>query len=95
MFTGWIYDDLKPHAATLRVAHRLLLRAIAAAKTKNDLIDTSKNLQLPALRFPAGVLPGPDGDSRTTAGAALPQPAQWSDESVPRSTNPLGASAPG
>jgi len=21
MFTGWIYDHLKPHAATLKVAH--------------------------------------------------------------------------
>ena len=22
MFTGWIYDHLKPHAAVLKVAHR-------------------------------------------------------------------------
>jgi transposase len=39
MFTGWIYDHLKPHAATLKVAHPLMLRAIAAAKKKNDRID--------------------------------------------------------
>jgi hypothetical protein len=32
MFTGWIYDHLKPHAAVLKVAHPLMLRAIAAAK---------------------------------------------------------------
>jgi hypothetical protein len=31
MFTGWIYDHLKPHAAALKVAHPLMLRAIAAA----------------------------------------------------------------
>ena len=32
VFTGWIYDHLKPHAAVLKVAHPLMLRAIAAAK---------------------------------------------------------------
>jgi len=32
VFTGWIYDHLKPHAATLKVAHPLMLRVIAAAK---------------------------------------------------------------
>jgi transposase len=42
MFTGWIYDYLKPHAAVLKVAHPLMLRAIAAAKKKNDRIDASK-----------------------------------------------------
>ena len=35
---GWIYDQLKPHAAELKVAHPLMLRAIAAAKKKNDLL---------------------------------------------------------
>jgi len=42
MFTGWIYDHLKPHAASLKVAHPLMLRAIAAAKRKNDRIDANK-----------------------------------------------------
>ena len=42
MFTGWIYDHLKPHAAALKVAHPLMLRAIAAVKKKNDRIDASK-----------------------------------------------------
>jgi hypothetical protein len=42
MFTGWIYDYLKPHAAVLKVAHPLMLRAIAAAKEKNDRIDAGK-----------------------------------------------------
>jgi transposase len=41
-FTGWIYDHLRPHAATLKVAHSLMLRAIAAAKKKNDRIDANK-----------------------------------------------------
>jgi len=42
MFTGWIYDHLKPHATALKVAHPLMLRAIAAAKKKNDRIDAKK-----------------------------------------------------
>src|ERR1017187_8694510 len=42
MFTGWIYDHLKPHAAALKVAHPLMWRAIAAPKKKNDRIDASK-----------------------------------------------------
>lgn len=41
VFTGWNYDQLLPHAAALKVAHPLMLRAIAAAK-KNDRIDASK-----------------------------------------------------
>lgn len=42
LFTGWIYDHLKPHAAAVKVAHPLMLRAIAAAKKKNDRIDAHK-----------------------------------------------------
>ena len=42
LFTGWIYDRLKPHAAALEVVHPLMLRAIAAAKKKNDRSDASK-----------------------------------------------------
>ncbi len=42
LFTGWIYDHLKPHAAALKVAHPLMLRAIAAAKKKNNRIDAKK-----------------------------------------------------
>lgn len=42
MFSGWIYDHLKPHAAALKVAHPLMLRAIVLAKKKNDRIDANK-----------------------------------------------------
>src|SRR5260370_33633512 len=42
LFTGWIYDHLLPHAAALKVAHPLMLRAIPAAKQKNDQIDANK-----------------------------------------------------
>jgi transposase len=42
IFTGWIYDHLVPHAEKVKVAHPLMLRAIAAAKRKNDKIDAGK-----------------------------------------------------
>jgi len=42
IFTGWIYDHLLPHADQVKVAHPLMLRAIAAAKKKNDRIDAGK-----------------------------------------------------
>ncbi len=42
IFTGWIYDHLHPHATAVKVAHPLMLRAIAAAKKKNDRVDASK-----------------------------------------------------
>ena len=42
IFTGWIYDHLKPHASALKVAHPAMLRAIAASKKKNDQVDARK-----------------------------------------------------
>src|SRR3974390_3195968 len=42
IFTGWIYDHLLPHAEKVKVAHPLMLGAIAAAKRKNDKIDAAK-----------------------------------------------------
>jgi transposase len=42
IFTGWIYDHLLAHAQQVKVAHPLMLRAIAAAKKKKDQIDASK-----------------------------------------------------
>jgi transposase len=43
IFTGWIYDHLLPHAEKVKVAHPLMLRAIAAAKKKNDKIDAARS----------------------------------------------------
>jgi transposase len=42
LFTGWIYDVLKPHAVKLKVAHPQMLKAITAAKRKNDRADAEK-----------------------------------------------------
>lgn len=42
IFSGWNYDHLLPHATQIKVAHPMMLRAIAAAKEKNDQIDARK-----------------------------------------------------
>ena len=39
LFTGWIYDFLEPYAVELKVAHPEMLKAITAAKKKNDRAD--------------------------------------------------------
>ena len=31
LFTGWIYDHIRPHARVIKIAHPLMLRAIAAS----------------------------------------------------------------
>jgi hypothetical protein len=64
VFIGWIYNHLKPYVAALKVAHPLMRRAIAGAQ---------QDLRLPALRFSAGVLHGPDRDSQAAANAPAPQ----------------------
>ena len=51
MFTGWIYDYLRPHAAAVKVAHPLMLRAIAVAKKKNDRIDAGRIADCCAVTF--------------------------------------------
>jgi transposase len=39
LFTGWVYDFLAPCAVDLQVAHPEMLKAITAAKKKNDRTD--------------------------------------------------------
>jgi transposase len=39
LFTGWVYDLLKPLVQELKVAHPAMLKAITAAKKKNDQVD--------------------------------------------------------
>ena len=63
IFTGWIYDHLLPHAQQVKVAHPLMLRAIAAAKKKNDRIDAGKIADCLRLRLSARVSYGIHRDS--------------------------------
>lgn len=42
IFTGWIYDHLVAHAVELKVAHPEMLKAITAAKKKNDRADAER-----------------------------------------------------
>ena len=41
MFSGWIYDTLKPYANELKVGHPFRIEAISSAKKKSDRIDAS------------------------------------------------------
>ena len=43
IFTAWIYDHLKPHAAAVKVAHPLMLRAIAAAASNGRWRSVAKS----------------------------------------------------
>ena len=42
LFSGWIYDTLKPYAAKLYMAHPAMMKAIGTAKKKSDRIDARK-----------------------------------------------------
>ena len=42
LFTGWIYDHLRPYAHELKVGHPPMMKAIAASKKKNDRVDARK-----------------------------------------------------
>jgi transposase len=42
LFSGWIYDVLKPYAAQLQVGHPAMMKAIGASKKKNDQLDARK-----------------------------------------------------
>jgi transposase len=42
LFSGWIYDVLKPFAAQLQMGHPALMKAIGASKKKSDKLDARK-----------------------------------------------------
>jgi hypothetical protein len=42
LFSGWIYDTLKPFAAELQMGHPAMMKAIGASKKKNDKIDAAR-----------------------------------------------------
>ena len=46
LFSGWIYDSLKPYAAELQMGHPAMRKAISASKKKNDKLDARKTADL-------------------------------------------------
>jgi transposase len=42
LFSGWIYDTLRPFARELQMGHPALMKAIGASKKKNDKLDARK-----------------------------------------------------
>jgi transposase len=49
IFSGWIYEHLLPHATQIKVAHPLMLRAIAAAKKKKRPDRCEQDRRLPPM----------------------------------------------
>jgi len=46
LFSGWIYDTLKPFATELQMGHPAMMKAIGASKKKNDKIDARQTADL-------------------------------------------------
>ena len=46
LFSGWIYDTLKPHAAQLQMGHPAMMKAIGASKKKSDKLDARTTADL-------------------------------------------------
>lgn len=46
LFSGWIYDALKPYAVELQMGHPAMMKAIGASKKKNDKLDARKTADL-------------------------------------------------
>jgi hypothetical protein len=42
LFSGWVYDALKPFASALEIGNPSMMKAISAAKKKNDQLDARK-----------------------------------------------------
>src|ERR1700744_6657731 len=79
IFTGWIYDYLLPHAEKVKVAHPLMLRAIAASKKKNDRIDASKIADCLRCDFLPECHMASTEISELATHAAIPQPRSQAD----------------
>src|SRR5215813_7591591 len=73
LFSGWIYDTLKPYAAELQMGHAAMMKAIGASKKKNDKLDARKTADLVRCNLVASMLRGAGGNPRAAADAALPQ----------------------
>ena len=59
MFSGWIYDELAPHAAELKVAHSAMLEAISTAKHSSDRLDARQIADLVRMDWIPGVWMAP------------------------------------
>jgi len=73
LFTGWIYDSLKPLAQELKVAHPAMLKAITAAKKKNDQVDARTIADLLRCNLLPECYMAPSAIRDLRRGDALPQ----------------------
>jgi transposase len=59
MFSGWIYDQLAPHAVQLKVAHSAMLESIRTAKHSSDRLDARQIADLVRMDWIPGVWMAP------------------------------------
>ena len=75
MFTGWIYDHLRPHAAAAEGRSSGDAASHRGGEKEERQNRRPQDRRLSALRFSAGVLHGSDRDPGTASHSALSQPA--------------------
>ena len=59
LFSGWIYDTLKPYGEQLEMAHPAKMKAISAGKKKSDSIDARTIADLVRYALPACYVASP------------------------------------
>ncbi len=74
LFSGWIYDTLKPYGVELEMAHPAKLKAISAGKKKSDTIDARTIADLVRCNLLPACYVAPPRIRRTAPLAALSQP---------------------
>src|SRR5258708_221874 len=79
IFSGWIYDHLLPHATQIKVAHPLMLRAIACSQEEERPDRCQQAPRLPEMRLPPRVPHDDSSDTGSKAHAEVPASAGATD----------------
>src|SRR5882757_9830482 len=79
IFSGWIYDHLLPHATQIKVAHPLLLRAIACSQEEERPDRCQQARRLPEMRLPPRVPHDASSDTGSKAHLEVPASAGAAD----------------
>src|ERR1039458_2653842 len=74
LFSGWIYDALKPFAEELQMGHPAMMKAIRRVEEEERQTGCAKGRRPGAVQLTTGVLRSAYGDPGTSAAAALSQP---------------------
>jgi transposase len=87
MFSAWIYDHIRAQGGSVKVAHSMMLKAIAAGKRKNDRVDARKIADL----LHAGGAERPDAGVASGTVAIEPNHDRDADPNGPPAIESAGA----